>query len=86
MGVLLGGPRPHLPAPSSHRDEANDSSTVFRCYLSLGTLHLQENHPALALRCYQQAVGVARKEGSGLNESEALQKLAVVCMCVCECV
>lgn len=58
------------------KDEVNDSTTVFLCYLSLGTLHLQENHPALALRCYQQAVGVARKLGSGLNESEALRRLA----------
>ena len=60
------------------RRELGDQETTFRCHYDLGLLHMQERHPALALRCFQAALGVARELSEPDLEGEALAEMAQV--------
>ncbi len=66
--------------------ELGHSSTVFKCHFGLGSLHLREHHPALALSCFREAVKAAREKRNHQWEADVLREMYQVCVCVCVCV
>lgn len=55
--------------------ELGDSATVFRCHFGLGSLHLRECHPAMAVSCFREALAVARGQE---NKADVLREMAQV--------
>jgi len=55
--------------------ELGDSATVFRCHFGLGSLHLRERHPAMAVSCFREALAVARGQE---NKADVLREMAQV--------
>ena len=60
--------------------ELGDSATVFQCHYDLGSLHLKERHPTLAVHCFEEALTVARSQRNVQFESETLREMGQVLM------
>ena len=58
--------------------ELGDSSNIEQCYHGLGSLYLREGKPALALRSFREAVGVAREQQNWQMEVEILREMSQV--------
>ena len=71
----------HGLAVDPHR-ELGHSSTVFKCHFDLGSLHLKEQHPSLALGCFREALKLAREKRNQQWEAEALKEMGQVSVCV----
>ena len=48
---------------------------MFRCHFGLGSLHLRERHPAMAVSCFREALAVARGPE---NKADVLKEMAQV--------
>ena len=55
--------------------ELGDSATVFRCHYSLGSLHVKERHPAMAVSCFKEALVVASEPA---DKADVLREMAQV--------
>ena len=56
---------------------------VFQCHRSLGSVYLlRENKPALALRCFRDALSVCGAQHSWYLEADVLREMSQVCVCV----
>lgn len=44
----------------------------------MGGLHIKEQHPSLALKCFQEALTVAKRERKELLQAEALREIGQV--------
>lgn len=58
--------------------ELEDSATILRCHHVLGSLYLRERRPALALRCFRDALGVASEQHNWQLEVEVLREMSQV--------
>ena len=59
--------------------ELGDSATVAQCHFDLGSLYLQETRPALALRCFREALSVSNEQRSWQQDAEILREMSQVC-------
>lgn len=59
--------------------ELGDSATVVQCHFDLGSLYLQETRPALALRCFRDALSVLTEQQNWQQDAEILREMSQVC-------
>ena len=52
--------------------------TEYRCLLSIGSIQMKSNDDAHALRCFEQALLVARHDNNKFHEADALDMLGKV--------
>ena len=58
--------------------ELGDSATLAQCSYDLGSLHLRDHRPRVALTCFQEALDMAREQRNIKLEATALQEMAQV--------
>ena len=58
--------------------ELGDSATISQCHFDLGSLYLLERRPALALRCFREALRTASEQRSWQQEAEVLREMSQV--------
>ena len=58
--------------------ELGHSATILQCHLDLGSLHLQEVKPGLALRYFRDALSVASEQHSWQQEAEVYREMGQV--------
>ena len=58
--------------------ELGDSATLAQCSYDLGSLHLRDHRPRVALACFQEALDMAREQRNNKLEASSLQEIAQV--------
>ena len=58
--------------------ELGDSATLAQCSYDLGSLHLRDHRPRVALTCFQEALDMAREQRNDKLEATSLQEMAQV--------